>query len=110
MIETAHHSAAATQAVANATPLLSVTGMESAYGRIKALKGISLHVGRGEVVALIGANGAGKTTFLRTVSGVQPMTAGTIEFEGRISAGCGRISASSAESANARRGAWCLVP
>lgn len=83
MIETAHHSAAATQAAANATPLLSVTGMESAYGRIKALKGISLQVGRGEVVALIGANGAGKTTFLRTVSGVQPMTAGTIEFEGQ---------------------------
>lgn len=83
MIETAHHATPFGQTGKTATPLLTVTGMESAYGRIKALKGISLHVSAGEVVALIGANGAGKTTFLRTVSGIQPMTAGTIEFEGR---------------------------
>jgi len=63
--------------------LLSVTGMESAYGRIKALKGISLEIARGEIVALIGANGAGKTTFLRTLSGIQPMRAGSIMFSGR---------------------------
>lgn len=83
MIETTHHATPFGQTGKTATPLLTVTGMESAYGRIKALKGISLHVPAGEVVALIGANGAGKTTFLRTVSGIQPMTAGTIEFEGR---------------------------
>lgn len=64
-------------------PLLKVSEMESAYGRIKALRGISLEVSRGETVALIGANGAGKTTFLRTLSGIQPMSAGTIEFEGK---------------------------
>src|SRR5690554_356567 len=63
--------------------LLKVSGMESAYGRIKALKGISLEIARGETVALIGANGAGKTTFLRTLSGVQPMSAGKIEFDGK---------------------------
>ncbi|MCL2658168.1 MAG: ATP-binding cassette domain-containing protein [Betaproteobacteria bacterium] len=62
--------------------LLSVSDLESAYGRIKALKGISLEVRRGETVALVGANGAGKTTFLRTLSGVQPMSAGKIVFEG----------------------------
>jgi branched-chain amino acid transport system ATP-binding protein len=62
--------------------LLRVTGLESAYGRIKALKGIDIEVRRGEVVALVGANGAGKTTFLRTLSGVQPITAGRIEFDG----------------------------
>jgi branched-chain amino acid transport system ATP-binding protein len=62
--------------------LLSVTGMESCYGRIKALKGIHLEVRRGETVALVGANGAGKTTFLRTLSGVQPMSAGRIQFDG----------------------------
>jgi len=62
--------------------LLSVSGMESCYGRIKALKGIDLEVRKGELVALVGANGAGKTTFLRTLSGVQPMSAGHIHFDG----------------------------
>jgi branched-chain amino acid transport system ATP-binding protein len=62
--------------------LLRVSDMESCYGRIKALKGISLEVRRGETVALVGANGAGKTTFLRTLSGVQPMSAGSIYFDG----------------------------
>ncbi|NJD24459.1 MAG: ATP-binding cassette domain-containing protein [Betaproteobacteria bacterium] len=62
--------------------LLKVAGMESCYGRIKALKGIDLEVRKGELVALVGANGAGKTTFLRTLSGVQPMSAGRIVFDG----------------------------
>ncbi|WP_296903707.1 ABC transporter ATP-binding protein [Polaromonas sp.] len=62
--------------------MLRVSSMESCYGRIKALKGISLEVRRGETVALVGANGAGKTTFLRTLSGVQPMSAGNIHFDG----------------------------
>lgn len=62
--------------------LLSVSGMESCYGRIKALKGIDFEVRRGETIALVGANGAGKTTFLRTLSGVQPMSAGSIRFAG----------------------------
>jgi len=62
--------------------LLQVSDMESCYGRIKALKGISLEVRRGETVALVGANGAGKTTFLRTLSGIQPMSAGSIYFDG----------------------------
>ncbi len=60
--------------------LLKIEGMESCYGRIKALKGIDLEVRQGELVALVGANGAGKTTFLRTLSGVQPMSAGRIVF------------------------------
>jgi len=62
---------------------LRVEGMESCYGRIKALKGISIEVRRGETVALVGANGAGKTTFLRTLSGVQPMSSGSIHFKGQ---------------------------
>jgi len=61
--------------------LLSVSKLESSYGRIKALKGISIEVRRGETVALVGANGAGKTTFLRSLSGVQPMS-GQIRFDG----------------------------
>ncbi|WP_269496331.1 ABC transporter ATP-binding protein [Castellaniella sp. S9] len=63
--------------------MLQVTGLESCYGRIQALKGIDLEVRKGELVALIGANGAGKTTFLRTLSGVQPMSAGSIRFNGQ---------------------------
>ena len=62
--------------------LLKVSGLESSYGRIKALKGLNLEIHRGETVALVGANGAGKTTFLRTLSGVQPMGAGQIWFDG----------------------------
>lgn len=62
--------------------LLSVSGLESCYGRIKALKGIDFEVRRGETVALVGANGAGKTTLLRTLSGVQSMSAGSIRFAG----------------------------
>ncbi|MEE1652861.1 ABC transporter ATP-binding protein [Brachymonas sp. G13] len=62
--------------------MLSVQGMESCYGRIKALKGLDVEVHQGELVALVGANGAGKTTFMRTLSGVQPMSAGKIMFAG----------------------------
>lgn len=69
-------------ASAVASTLLKVEGLESCYGRIQALKGINLEVRRGETVALIGANGAGKTTFLRAVSGVQPIRAGRIHFDG----------------------------
>lgn len=70
------------QASAPGAPLLQVRGLESSYGRIKALKGLDLEIHRGETVALVGANGAGKTTFLRTLSGVQPMGAGSIHFDG----------------------------
>ena len=63
--------------------LLKVTGLQSHYGRIKALKGLDLEIRQGETVALVGANGAGKTTFLRTLSGVQPMSGGAIWFDGQ---------------------------
>ncbi|MFV5213180.1 ATP-binding cassette domain-containing protein [Azonexus caeni] len=62
--------------------MLRVSGLESCYGRIKALKGIDLEVREGELVALVGANGAGKTTFLRALSGVQPISAGRVFFNG----------------------------
>ena len=66
-----------------ATPLLQAQGLESAYGRIKALKGLDFHIQAGETIAFVGANGAGKTTLLRTLSGVQPMTQGQILFKGQ---------------------------
>ncbi|MPM60268.1 High-affinity branched-chain amino acid transport ATP-binding protein LivF [bioreactor metagenome] len=62
--------------------LLRVSGLQSCYGRIQALKGLDLEIRRGETVALVGANGAGKTTFLRTLSGVQPLSGGHIHFKG----------------------------
>jgi branched-chain amino acid transport system ATP-binding protein len=62
--------------------MLDVARLESRYGRIPALSGIDLTVGRGELVALVGANGAGKSTLLRAISGVQPVSGGTIRFEG----------------------------
>ena len=62
--------------------MLSIENVKSAYGRIEVLHGVTLHVGAGEIVTLIGANGAGKTTLLHAISGVQPITAGTIRFEG----------------------------
>lgn len=62
--------------------MLEVEGLASRYGRIPALKGIDLAVSRGELVALVGANGAGKTTLLRALSGVQPVSAGRVRFDG----------------------------
>ncbi|MCX8518241.1 MAG: ATP-binding cassette domain-containing protein, partial [Rhodoferax sp.] len=73
----------AAPAVPTTPPLLQVQGLQSGYGRILALKGISLEVGSGETVALVGSNGAGKTTFLRALSGVQPISAGSIQFAGQ---------------------------
>jgi branched-chain amino acid transport system ATP-binding protein len=63
--------------------VLTVENLRSAYGRIEALHGVSIEVRAGEIVTLIGANGAGKTTLLRAISGVQPISAGSICFEGK---------------------------
>ncbi len=68
-------------------PLLEVKGLKVGYGAIEALHGIDLTVGQGEVVALIGANGAGKTSTLRAVSGMVKPTAGAIHFRGEPIAG-----------------------
>ncbi|GLK63294.1 ABC transporter ATP-binding protein [Paracoccus kondratievae] len=62
--------------------MLTVEGLRSRYGRIEVLHGIDLHVDSGEIVTVVGANGAGKTTLLRCLSGVQPVSAGTITFRG----------------------------
>ena len=62
--------------------LLELTDVEVRYGAIRALQGISLHVDEGELVALIGSNGAGKSTTLRTISGLLRPTRGTIRFDG----------------------------
>ena len=63
-------------------PLLEVDDIHTYYGNIEALKGISLEVEEGEVVTLIGSNGAGKSTTLRSISGLTPPRTGTISFDG----------------------------
>ena len=65
-----------------ATPLLALEGLEVAYGGIQAVRGIDLFVGKGELVCLIGANGAGKTTTLKGITGLQPVSGGTVRYEG----------------------------
>jgi branched-chain amino acid transport system ATP-binding protein len=62
--------------------VLEVRDLVCCYGKVMALKGVSLSVGNGQLVALIGANGAGKSTTLRTISGLLPPQSGSIVFEG----------------------------
>jgi branched-chain amino acid transport system ATP-binding protein len=69
----------------NATPktLLRLESVETFYGSIQALKGVSIEVREGEIVTLIGANGAGKSTTLRSINGLNHPRRGTIEFDGK---------------------------
>lgn len=62
--------------------MLRVDGLNVSYGPVQVLFDVSLEVGEGEIVALLGTNGAGKTTVLRAVSGVLPVTSGTVTFDG----------------------------
>ena len=62
--------------------MLSVNNIETAYGPSKVLFGMSLEVNAGEVVTLMGRNGMGKTTTVRSIMGIQPLTAGTIHMDG----------------------------
>ena len=77
-----------------AKTLLKISGLEVAYGGIKAVKGVDLHVDEGELVALIGSNGAGKTTTMKAITGTLPMAEGDIQYLGQSIRG---------------RGAWDLV-
>lgn len=62
--------------------MLTVEGLRSRYGRIEVLHGIDLDVASGEIVTVVGANGAGKTTLLKCLSGIQPVSSGSIIFRG----------------------------
>jgi branched-chain amino acid transport system ATP-binding protein len=64
-------------------PLLKLIGIETFYGKIKALHGVSLEVEEGMLVCILGANGAGKTTILKTISGIVKPEMGTIHFDGQ---------------------------
>lgn len=65
------------------TPLLQLSGLQVAYGGIRAVRGIDLTVGQGELVCLIGANGAGKSTTLRAICGLVPVAGGTVRYDGQ---------------------------
>jgi branched-chain amino acid transport system ATP-binding protein len=68
-------------------PLLRVQGIETFYGPIQAIRGVSLEVPEGNMVTVLGANGAGKTTILRTISGVLDPDRGEVTFDGKNIAG-----------------------
>ena len=63
--------------------ILQVENLEVNYGMIKAVKGVSFEVGQGEIVALIGANGAGKTTIMHSVNGIIPKAGGKVVYDGK---------------------------
>ena len=67
--------------------MLNIKEVHSGYGRLKILRGINLNVPQGGVVALLGGNGTGKSTLLKTISGLVPVMEGSIEFDGQIISG-----------------------
>ena len=105
--------------------MLSVENVRSSYGRVEALHGVSLQVEDGEIVTLLGANGAGKTTLLHAISGIQPITGGSIRFQGtpferlaahvRVALGISQVPegrqlfAPLSVADNLRLGAWARV-
>src|SRR4029079_15300448 len=67
-----------------AETLLTAANLETCYGPIVAIRGVSFSVARGSIVTILGANGAGQTTLLKTLSGVMDPQKGTITFHGRV--------------------------
>lgn len=67
----------------NQQPLLSIKGLQVAYGGIQAVKGVDMDVYEGELVTLIGANGAGKTTTLKAITGILPYKSGDVIYQGK---------------------------
>ena len=65
------------------TIMLQLSNVESAYGPIKAIRGVSLKVGQGQIATVLGSNGAGKTTILKTISGIIDPRKGSVEFKGQ---------------------------
>ena len=90
------------------TLLLEVDDIQTYYGSIQALKGISLEVHEGEIVTLIGSNGAGKSTTLRSISGLTPPRTGAIRFRGKDISGCPRRRSSRLGISQSPEGRRCF--
>jgi branched-chain amino acid transport system ATP-binding protein len=78
---------AADRAVSSGLPLLECRGLDRSFGGLRALKGVSLHVDKGEIFGLVGPNGSGKTTIVNSITGFYPPDKGEILFDGRPIAG-----------------------
>ena len=63
--------------------MLKIRSLESGYGKLRVIKGLSMHIKPGEIVCIIGANGAGKSTLLLTIAGIVSTKAGEILFQGK---------------------------
>ena len=74
-------------AASETAPALAVSNLEVAYGQVKAVKGVSITVGNGELVSLIGSNGAGKSSTLKAIAGVMKPVAGRVEISGQATHG-----------------------
>lgn len=70
-------------------PLLDVRGATKYFGGVAAVQGVDMRIESGEMVGLIGPNGAGKTTFINLITGMEPLTSGSVHFRGRSLAGAG---------------------
>ena len=64
--------------------MLEIKNVHAGYGKLKILRGINLSVAKGKIIALLGGNGTGKSTLLKTISGLLPLMEGSIEFDGQI--------------------------
>ena len=88
--------------------MLQLDGIHTFYGETQALFDVSLRVDAGEVVALLGATGAGKTTTLRSILGLTPARRGTIRFDGRdVLTRAHTRSRAPASAGCLKNGAWC---
>ena len=63
--------------------MLTLKDVHASYGQIAALHGVSLEVAQGQIVTVLGANGAGKSTTIRTIAGLLPVSGGSIQFDGQ---------------------------
>ena len=89
--------------------MLSIEGLKVAYGHVEALRGIDLTMKQGEITAIIGSNGAGKTSTLMAISGLAPITAGDIRFEGQTITGAGRTISPGSASPTFSKAANCSL-
>ena len=90
-------------------PLLDIRNLVVRYGEIEALRGVTIAVEAGQVVTLLGANGAGKSTTLRAISGLAKPASGDILFDGSSIAGLGRRRSFAWASRMYRKGGGCSL-